>query len=417
MNSNLNKDFELNNKGTSNAGDTRSLARHRWYFYKEGFSPALVNKAIEESDISEKDIVLDPFNGSGTVTLTAAMRGINSLGFEVNPFTSFLSQVKATNFTEKNFRKVSDLIMMNSEKGGISHLENYSTFTENNHRGKNKWLFNKDILQAFAGGYNNLGHSNKSSKLAKLALVSAIMENSNAKKDGKCLRYKNNWENLNYDKTSFLESLQDNLNIIEKDLENKVETKPIIKTGDSRKLVKKLDFKFKLCITSPPYLNTFDYTDIYRPELFLSGFINSSEELRSLRYKTVRSHVQVNWNKPKINDFGIHFNEVFKKISDKKELLMHKNIPDMISAYFEDMQGIFMDLKQKADKGASLWFVVSTSAYANEHIPVDLILADIATKVGWKLKEIGVLREILKRKTRFSPDIDKLRESVIILNN
>lgn len=417
MNSNLNKDFELNNKGASNAGDTRSLARHRWYFYKEGFSPALVNKAIEESDISKNDIVLDPFNGSGTVTLTAALKGINSFGFEVNPFTSFLSQVKATNFTEKNFKKVSDLVMLNSEKGGFSHLENYSTFTKNNHRGKNKWLFNKDVLQAFAGGYNNLGNTSKSSKLAKLALVSAIMQNSNAKKDGKCLRYKSNWESLDYNKTSFLESLENNLNIIEKDLENKVETKPVIKTGDSRKLIKKLDTKFKLCITSPPYLNTFDYTDIYRPELFLSGFINSSEELRNLRYKTVRSHVQVNWDKPKANDFGAHFNDVFKKISDKKDLLMHKNIPDMISAYFEDMQGIFMDLKQKADKGASLWFVVSTSAYANEHIPVDLILADIATKVGWKLKEIGVLREILKRKTRFSPDIDRLRESVIILNN
>lgn len=413
----INNDFELNNKGTSNAGDTRSLSRHRWYFYKEGFSPELVNKAIEECEINKNDFILDPFNGSGTVTLTAALRGINSIGFEVNPFTSFLSDVKSTNFIQKNFKKVSDEVMKNSEEGDISHLENYSTFTKNNNRGKEKWLFNKDVLQAFAGGFNNLGAVSKSSKLAKLALVSAIMNNSNAIKDGKCLRYKNNWENLNYDKYSFLESLENNFNIIENDLKNKIKIKPNIKTGDSRKLIKKLNSKFKLCITSPPYLNTFDYTDIYRPELFLSGFINSSEELRKLRYETVRSHVQVNWNKPKLNDFGIHFNEVFKKISDKRELLMHKNIPDMISAYFEDMEGIFIDLKEKADKGASLWFVVSTSAYANEHIPVDLILADIATKVGWKLKEIGVLREIHKRKTRFSPDIDKLRESVIILNN
>lgn len=212
----INNDFELNNQGTSNADDTRNLARHRWYFYKEGFSPSLVNKAIEESDISKNDIVLDPFNGSGTVTLTAALRGINSVGFEVNPFTSFLSQVKATNFTRKNFGKVSDLVMLNSEKGSISHLEDYSTFTKNNHKGKNKWLFNIDVLQAFAGGYNNLGSRSKSSKLAKLALVSAIMKNCNAKKDGKCLRYKNNWESLNYNKSSFLESLENNLNIIKK---------------------------------------------------------------------------------------------------------------------------------------------------------------------------------------------------------
>jgi hypothetical protein len=413
----INNNFDLNNKGASNAGDNRSLSRHRWYFYKEGFSPSLVNKAIEESNILKNDIILDPFNGSGTVTLTASLQGFNSIGFEVNPFTSFLSQVKTTNFSQKNFKKVSDSIMFNSERGAKSLLNNYSTFTENNHKGKSKWLFNKDVLQAFTGGYNNLGNSSKSSKLAKLALVSAIMENCNAKKDGKCLRYKNNWENLNYDKYTFLESLESNLNIIEKDLSDKIEAKPFLKTGDSRKLIKKLDSTFKLCITSPPYLNTFDYTDIYRPELFLSGFINSSEELRELRFKTVRSHVQVNWKKPKLNDFGPHFNEVFKRISNKKELLMHKNIPDMISAYFEDMEGIFKDLKQKAEEGASLWFVVSTSAYANEHIPVDLILADIATKVGWKLKEIGVLREILKRKTRFSPDVDKLRESVIILYN
>jgi hypothetical protein len=413
----VNNDFELNNKGTSNAGDTRSLPRHRWYFYKEGFSPSLVNKAIEESDITNNDVILDPFNGSGTVTLTAAIQGINSIGFEVNPFTSFLSDVKSINFTQKNFKKVSDEVLKNAEIGGVSHLENYSTFTENKHRGKSQWLFNREVLHAFAGGFNNLGSSSKSSKLAKLALVSAAMKNSNAKKDGKCLRYKNNWEDLNFDNFSFLKSLENNLKIIETDLESEVKIKPIIKTGDSRKLIKKLDSKFKLCITSPPYLNTFDYTDIYRPELFLSGFINSSEELRQLRYETVRSHVQVNWDKPKLMDFGVHFNDVFKRISDKKELLMHKNIPDMISAYFEDMEGIFVDLKEKADKGASLWFVVSTSAYANEHIPVDLILADIATKVGWKLKEIGVLREIYKRKTRFSPDIDRLRESVIILNN
>jgi hypothetical protein len=48
---------------------------------------------------------------------------------------------------------------------------------------------------------------------------------------------------------------------------------------------------------------------------------------------------------------------------------------------------------------------------------VDLIIADIATKVGWFLKEIGVLRYVQKRKTKYSPNIAELRESVIILYN
>lgn len=412
----INRNFDLNNKGVSNALQTLDLPRHRWYYYKEGFSPDLVKKAIKESGVSNNDFVLDPFNGSGTVTLTAAMQGIKSIGFEVNPFTSFLSQTKTANLSQNRFKKVSDRVLADCEKGAKSKLENYSTFSKNEHKGSEKWLFNKEVLMSYTGGYDNLVYKgSKSSRLVSLALISAIMKNCNAKKDGKCLRYKNDWHELKYDKYSFLESLENEFNIIHEDLANRVDVEPRIRTGDSRKLIKDLDKSFKLCITSPPYLNTFDYTDIYRPELFLGGFISSGEELRRLRFKTVRSHVQASWEKSKLVDFGGHFNEVFNKISRKKDQLMHKNIPDMIMAYFEDMQLILKDLKSKATKDANLWFVVSTSAYANEHIPVDLILADIATKVGWKLKEVGVLREIQKRKTKYSPDIDKLRESVVIL--
>lgn len=99
----LNNNFDLNNKGLSNADDTRDLPRHRWYFYKEGFSPGLVKKAIDEKGLGSGDIILDPFNGSGTVTLTAATEGIKSLGFEVNPFTSFLSKTKTHNLSRKTF--------------------------------------------------------------------------------------------------------------------------------------------------------------------------------------------------------------------------------------------------------------------------------------------------------------------------
>ena len=412
----INDNFDLNNTGVSNALQTRDLPRHRWYFYKEGFSPSLVKKAIEENNLSPNDIILDPFNGSGTVTLTAAIEGIKSYGFEVNPFTSFLSQTKAYNVSKKEFKILADKTSLECLKGKNSFLNTYSTFTKNKHKGSNKWLFNKDVLKSYNGGYQSIeGNKTESSALVNLALISAIMKNGNAKKDGKCLRYKPNWESYSYNKSSFLESFENEISTIFNDLDVEVATKPIIENGDSRVLIDGLENKFKLCITSPPYLNTFDYTDIYRPELFLGGFIKSSAELRNLRHQTVRSHLNMDWTKVSDSNFGMAFDTVFKKIISKKDQLMHIRIPEMIIAYFEDMKLILSSLRAKADDNASLWFVVSTSAYANEHIPVDLILADIATQVGWNLKEIGVLREIQKRKTRHSPDIDKLRESVVIL--
>lgn len=412
----INNNFSLNNTGVSNASDTINLSRHRWYYYKEGFSPELVKSAIQEVGLSKEDIILDPFNGSGTVTLTAATEGFNSIGFEVNPFTCFIAKTKIVNTSIKGFDKSVARTIENCKNEKVSNLESFSTFSEATQR--DKWLFNQGVLRTFEAGHLHIKNENHyNSKLLKLALISAAMKNSNVKKDGKCVRYKKNWETLNYNSETFIETFVNETNLIKEDLSNSIKVNPIIYNGDCRKHIDKLDKKFKLCITSPPYLNTFDYTDIYRPELFIGDFIRNNEELYDLRLKTLRSHVQANWKMPKEQSYGYSFDEVYNKIKSNPEMLMHKNIPYMILAYFEDMKKIFISLKEKAEKGASLWFVVSTSAYANVHIPVDLILADIAIQVGWNLKEIGVLREIHKRKTKYSPDIDKLRESVIILKN
>jgi len=413
----INNDFELKNKDASNFIESNQLARHRWYYYKEGFSPNLVNTAIKAHDINSNHIILDPFNGSGTVTLTAAENNISSVGIEVNPFTSFVAETKALNSKKKI---LSELFHKTYEKiieGKIyTELEKYSTFSESSV--SDKWLFNLDVLRAFYGGFYFLEKNNSNAaKLLKLVLITSIMEVSNAKKDGKCLKYKNNWREINYSKSDFIKEFIKNYVKIEEDIAtSRIDKAPIIYNSDARNTLNICNDNFDLIITSPPYLNTFDYTDIYRPELFLGKFILNPESLYELRLKTIRSHIQAKWNLPDTKMIeSIILKDIFNRLSNKKDLLMHPRIPSMIIAYFEDMKNIFQQIRNKANKNAILWIVISNSAYANEEIPVDLILADIASKNGWKLCEIGVLRNIKKRKTQYSPDIDTLRESVIIL--
>lgn len=414
----VNNNYKLNNTGVSNAVDTIDLPRHRWYYYKEGFSPNLVENAIDEYGLNGGSVILDPFNGSGTVTLTAAKRNIKSQGVEINPFTSFLAKTKALNEKQSTFDKLFEQTLKSCISGSYSNLEGYSTFTKSKTNTK-KWLFNTDVLRSFNGGMDLISDNRtNTAKLIKLALISSAMENCNATKDGKCLRYRNEWELNPYSKDTFISAFIKKSQTIREDLSERLLKKPQISTFDTR-LPKRYSSieDFDLCITSPPYLNTFDYTDIYRPELFLGRFIKTSDELYKLRLKTVRSHIQANWKKPDVRNIdSLILKDVYSKIEAKHDLLMHKNIPAMILAYFEDMGGVFKSLSISAKKSAHIWMVVSTSAYANEHIPVDLILGDIATHNGWKLKEIGVLREINKRMTKYSPDISKLRESVIILS-
>lgn len=415
----VNQNFNLKNAGYSNAENTVDLPRHRWYYYKEGFSPFLVEKAIEHSGISRDDLIIDPFNGSGTTSLTATTHGYNSLGIEVNPFTSFLSTVKNQNALVTEIKQFKESVLRGIEKGSVSNLNGFSTFTKT--EVNSKWLFNDSVLSSFEGGWKAAGllPSEGVQNLMKLSLLSSAMANCNAKKDGKCLRYKPNWEQRIFDKDAFLKSFEENVKKVEEDVETQIIDKvPQIINGDCRSVLEKSRSfnKFKLCITSPPYLNTFDYTDIYRPELFLGKFVNNAPELYDLRLKTVRSHVQAKWELPIMKDFGLLYNESINHINANKTALMHPHIPLMVQAYFEDMYNILCLLKKRADKNAQIWLVVSNSAYANKEIPVDLIIGDIGTKAGWHLREVGVLREIQRRKTKHSPDISHLRESVIILS-
>jgi len=419
MQEKLNDNFALKNGGYSNYEDSTNLARHRWYYYKEGFSPNLVEKAIEETGVVKNDLVIDPFNGSGTTTLTSSLLGHNSIGIEVNPFTSFLSDAKVKNAEISELNKIENKLLKSIEKGKSSPLLGYSTFSETDKL--EKWLFNDAVLNSFEGGWklSKSISSHNVRKLTRLALISTAMQNCNATRDGKCLRYRESWKKNEYDKDSFAESLKQNLENIKTDIQEKpIQAKSQIIKGDCRNILQKQNGikNFKLCVTSPPYLNTFDYTDIYRPELFLGKFIEGSQQLYDLRLETVRSHVQAKWNEPTLSDFGLLYEQTMKHINENRENLMHKNIPMMIQAYFEDMQNILKLLKVKASKDAQVWFVVSNSAYAGLEIPVDLIIGDIASKAGWFLKEIGVLRYVKKRKTKYSPEVKELRESVIILS-
>ncbi|MCR1795708.1 site-specific DNA-methyltransferase, partial [Leptospira sp. id769339] len=186
---NLNTDFSLKDSGYSNYDDTTSMPRHRWYYYKEGFSPRLVESAIEQSYITKKDLIIDPFNGSGTTTLTCSTNGFRSIGLEVNPFTSFLSDTKIKSAKVKDIRNWKVKLFKSVEKGALSPLLGYSTFSKR--KNLSKWLFNDSVLNAFEGGwrFTNSIPAYNVRKLFKLSLIASAMQNCNATKDGKCLRY------------------------------------------------------------------------------------------------------------------------------------------------------------------------------------------------------------------------------------
>jgi DNA modification methylase len=404
--------------------ETGGLPRHRWYFFKEAFSPG----------ISPQSTVFDPFSGSGTTPLTAAFSGHIGIGAEVNPFLRFVALSKAKTAKEKGLRRALDIALTASASTDPSPLETFSTFSEKAEKAKKrgKWLFNSEVLRAFQGAWATTSRLDPARRLLlQLCLLGAALDSANAAKDGKCLRYKKEWERASFARENFIGSLQDRFDVVLEDLERtknfSLQTK--VTLADSRS--RTAPSHFDLCVTSPPYLNSFDYTDVYRPELFLGGFVADMKQLTSLRLSSLRSHVQVQWEAPEKDDFGPLYRDsigdlqlAIGDLADHDRAIWDHRIPLMVQAYFEDMAAVLKRLRRRANPRASVWLVVSTSAYAGVEIPVDLIIADIAGRNGWFMREVLTLRHLKrvagqqwdKLERKGAENRPCLRESVVILD-
>src|SRR4051812_31286584 len=69
-------------------GEGATQPIHRWFRYREGFSPGLI------AALGLGRRILDPFCGSGSIMVGAAQQRCTSVGIDVNPLAAFVSDVK-----------------------------------------------------------------------------------------------------------------------------------------------------------------------------------------------------------------------------------------------------------------------------------------------------------------------------------
>ena len=290
--------------------------------------------------------------------MAGAIAGLRTEAFEVNPFLRFLSATKLRKAREAHFRRASEVVLQALERPVQSPLEGYSTFTKGN-RWK-RWLFPLSVLRAFEAGKREASKADDPSHraLLKLALIGAAMDCCNATRDGKCLRFHEDWAKHQVKASRLRDQFESRVkamaaDLLEVPLQNS--TAQVVE-GDARRLIGTLKEKFRICVTSPPYLNSFDYSDIYRPELFLGDFVNSNRALMKVRLRTVRSHVQARWNQPKKDQFGTLYRGCITKLREYGDELWDPRLPMMVQAYFEDMETVLKQLQPAPTrKGACGW--------------------------------------------------------------
>lgn len=74
---------------------------HGIHPYQGKFIPQLVEFLIKKNKFSSKDMILDPFMGSGTTNVECKLRHVDSIGVEISEFNCLLAKIKVSNYNIK----------------------------------------------------------------------------------------------------------------------------------------------------------------------------------------------------------------------------------------------------------------------------------------------------------------------------
>lgn len=371
----------------------------RWFKFKEAFSPLLVKRLIEESPIPVRRS-LDVFGGCGTTGVTSIFLGVQPTIIEVNPFLVDVITAKLGRYDASAVRNAYPSWMRQAraiERSGVAFPDHLpETFVER--AGAECWVYPQPVLRRILA-YRYALRTVRSSKvrtLFKVLLASVLVEVSNVLVNGKGRKYRANWERQEKTARDVDLALENRLLDVIHDLarfRSRPAVTPRVIHGDARVRLDDVAAA-DCCIASPPYPNSFDYTDIYNLELWVLGYIRSRSAETSLRHTVLRSHVQRKLKHSRCLVESPTLARVLRRLEAERDSLWNAQIPDMIGSYFSDLELILTKLNRAVRRNGHISLIVADSAYAGITVKVGQILAEIGEELGYKVVDLEQLRLI-----------------------
>ncbi|MDX1922594.1 MAG: hypothetical protein SFW65_05660, partial [Alphaproteobacteria bacterium] len=282
---NINRDVTYNSP--INFNESMTAPRHRWFPYKEGFSPSFVRGFLNQHLKNKSGIVFDPFSGVGTTSIVAAECGLVAKGFDVSAMAIFVANVKALNLTEseiKKFRKQMEDFLKAPLKTEHTPPSNDTVIS----------YFEEDCLSALLRvKYYILNIANKNfQSLFFLAFLSIIESYSTHRKAGNGVKMK---MRVGYDTPNLIKQVKSSMVGLLENYCADLQQHPLQKIPEfniasclNESAYDGLE-QIACVITSPPYANCFDYSKIYLRELWLGDFYKSTDDQRLFRNASLRS--------------------------------------------------------------------------------------------------------------------------------
>ncbi len=408
-------------------------AVHEWFRFVLSYPPHLVRDYLVRFGVTRKQLVLDPFCGTGTTLVECKKLGIPGVGVEANPMANLACQVK-TDWTvdadslRRAASRVADQAIEQMQADGIeddplpanlAQLPRCRTLSEELTKliltdsisplPLHKVLVLHDCLERV---------QSREKKHLQLAFAKAVVFSISNLHFGPEVGVGRKKEDCAVIAPWLHEvrRIADDLPLVQPN----AAVPSAIHLGDSRDLAAFLaPNSLDAVITSPPYPNEKDYTRTTRLESVLLGLVRSKADLQALKRTLIRSNTRGVYKADDDDDQVADHPEIqriaqaieARRIELGKTSGFERLYARVAKLYFGGMQRHLASLRLFLRPGAQLAYVVGDQAsYLRVMIRTGQILADLAMPLGYQLVSIDLFRTRLATATK-----QQLREEVVVL--
>lgn len=338
-------------------GENTQMHLHSLHPYPARMIPQIPARAIELWS-KKGDRVLDPFAGCGTTLLEAVIRGRNAVGVDNNPVACLISSAKTVYYSEEDVKCLKDFLealdaMINSPDL-IPSIPVYKNM---------EYWFAEEAIDEL-GKIRACIHTleGKPRQMALCCLSAIIVRVSYQGSDTKYVRKVADFVPGSGIK-GYKAKLKSAIKCIEEINEKKTGKADIIR-ADGRNLEAIEDSTIDLIVTSPPYLNAYDYHKYHRHRMqWIDGDVSFARD----------------------NEIGKHDTFTRKGATPDK--------------YFEDMAKCFSEWYRVLKEDAYCLIVVGDAIVSGEPVSVGDRFVEMMNAVGFTFRNRWIRSLDVNRKS------------------
>lgn len=376
--------------GASNGTSSRQPF-DRWFRYAAGFSSATAAALFDAIDLDHGSVVVDPFAGSGVTGTAARCQHLGFFGIEANPLIAGLAALKVASPPPGSLVEAATAVV--SASAAAIAGRPYSLTGEHQLM---RQCFSTPVLAQLVSLREALPAAGNWSNHCTWALLATLRDVAN-------VRVGWPYQLPSAPRTPPFKDpvarFSARVDAMAEDLKTLSAGGPAgrVVSGDARQpetWAGTSDACGAACVSSPPYLNNFDYADATRLELY---FLKLADSWASMCANVRTSMVVATCQQTSVgkDEQAKDYLRRFPSVSERVERLIvaladerrhrprGKEYDRVIAPYFHGIGEVLEQMRPRLAEGAPVLFVVGDSAPYGVHVDTPDLIASLAGCMGY----------------------------------